>query len=247
MSVPLPFLSDLVAVLGIFSSTLPTKTMKYFYFDQANQKQGPVTDQQLKELVAQGVIVPTTSLETETGHKGLARQIPGLFTDTPFTDTTGNKKHIEKMRQVLDEFKQTDFKSEIFPIDENNLNVLLKDPMFWVILALGVLPLVINTFGDYNAQYLGMLFFFAMFWGGLLRGVVLKSNEKITLPIVAFFFTGIVGMALFFSIFPQFPNYYFTLVDSKNHISQLIGFVFGVGVWEETCKILPVIIYLAWK
>ena len=51
----------------------------FFYFDQSNQKYGPVSDQQLKALAAQGVINPNTPMETDTGHKGLAGQIPGLF------------------------------------------------------------------------------------------------------------------------------------------------------------------------
>jgi len=50
----------------------------FFYFDQTNQKQGPVSEQQLKELAAQGVIRPHTQMETADGHKGTARQIPGL-------------------------------------------------------------------------------------------------------------------------------------------------------------------------
>ena len=53
--------------------------MNYFYFDQTNQKQGPVSEQQLKELAAQGIIGPHTPMETDTGHKGVAGQIPGLF------------------------------------------------------------------------------------------------------------------------------------------------------------------------
>jgi len=53
--------------------------MNYFYHDQTNQKQGPVTEQQLKELAEQGVIGPQTPMETDTGHKGTAGQIPGLF------------------------------------------------------------------------------------------------------------------------------------------------------------------------
>ena len=51
----------------------------FFYFDQVNQKQGPVSAQQLKELATQGVIGPNTPMESDTGHKGLAGQIPGLF------------------------------------------------------------------------------------------------------------------------------------------------------------------------
>ena len=55
----------------------------FFYFDQFNQKQGPVNDQQLKELAAQGAIGPQTPLETDTGHQGTAGQIPGLFPVVP--------------------------------------------------------------------------------------------------------------------------------------------------------------------
>jgi TM2 domain-containing membrane protein YozV len=51
----------------------------FFYYDQTNQKQGPVSEQQLKELAAQGVLGPHTPMETDTGHQGVAGQIPGLF------------------------------------------------------------------------------------------------------------------------------------------------------------------------
>lgn len=62
-------------------TNLPTaKSMtSFFYFDASGQKQGPVNDQQLRALAAQGVINPQTPLETDTGHKGQAGQIPGLF------------------------------------------------------------------------------------------------------------------------------------------------------------------------
>ena len=50
----------------------------FFYFDQSNQKLGPVTEEQLRELAAQGTITPQTPMETDTGHKGVAGQIPGL-------------------------------------------------------------------------------------------------------------------------------------------------------------------------
>ena len=56
----------------------------FYYFDQANQKQGPVSEQQLKELATQGVITPDTPMETDTGHQGTAGQIPGIFPPNPF-------------------------------------------------------------------------------------------------------------------------------------------------------------------
>ena len=39
----------------------------YFYFDWHGSKQGPVSEEQLKELLAKGVISRYTMLETENG------------------------------------------------------------------------------------------------------------------------------------------------------------------------------------
>ena len=55
----------------------------YFYFDKNNQKHGPISEQQLKALATQGTIGPHTPMETDTGHKGTAGQIPGLFVAVP--------------------------------------------------------------------------------------------------------------------------------------------------------------------
>jgi len=58
----------------------------YFYADVDGQKQGPVDEQQLQELIDQGIINPNTRLVTDTGHKGLAGQIPGLSFHSAVSD-----------------------------------------------------------------------------------------------------------------------------------------------------------------
>lgn len=74
----------------------------YFYIDEHGRRQGPISDQQLKALAARGTIKPHTPLETDSGHKGTAEQIPGLNfntvapstvpqkTDSPYTPQNGN-------------------------------------------------------------------------------------------------------------------------------------------------------------
>lgn len=63
----------------------------FFYTDATGNKQGPLTPQQLQALATRGTITPTTPLETDTGHKGLAGKVPGLnwetVTSTPFAQT----------------------------------------------------------------------------------------------------------------------------------------------------------------
>ena len=51
----------------------------WFYYDQQGQKIGPITDPELRELIDRGLILPDTKLETDSGHTGKARQVPGLF------------------------------------------------------------------------------------------------------------------------------------------------------------------------
>ena len=58
--------------------------MPNFHYTDANgQKQGLINDEQLKALVARKIITPDTLLETDTGKKGKAGQIKGLFPDAP--------------------------------------------------------------------------------------------------------------------------------------------------------------------
>lgn len=63
--------------------------MNYLYIDTNGRKQGPVNDQQLKVLAMRGIIIPDTPLATDTGHKGLAGQIPGLFDTMPPQPSVG--------------------------------------------------------------------------------------------------------------------------------------------------------------
>ena len=67
----------------------------FFYTDVNGQKQGAISPSQLKELVAQGIITPDTLLETDTGHKGKAGQIKGLF------DVTLTQPAVPKAKQAV--------------------------------------------------------------------------------------------------------------------------------------------------
>ena len=60
---------------------------KYYYFDQINKKRGLFNVQELRELATRGIITPHTPMETDTGYKGVAGQIPGLFDNVPAVQT----------------------------------------------------------------------------------------------------------------------------------------------------------------
>ncbi len=52
--------------------------MNFYYFDRTNQRRGPVNEQQLQTLAMQGIITSESRMETDTGHKGTAGELPGL-------------------------------------------------------------------------------------------------------------------------------------------------------------------------
>jgi hypothetical protein len=55
----------------------------FFYYDTNGQKQGLFTSQEVKALAEQGIITPGTALESDSGHRGVASQIKGLFPVVP--------------------------------------------------------------------------------------------------------------------------------------------------------------------
>jgi len=52
--------------------------MPNFFYTDKNGTKHSLTAEQLQALVHRGTITPNTPLETDTGHQGLAGQIPGL-------------------------------------------------------------------------------------------------------------------------------------------------------------------------
>ena len=106
--------SYLVAVLGKLPNP-ETPMTNFFRYDASGQKRGPFNEQQLQALAAHGKILPTTPLETDTGYKGTAGQIPGLQFNTAVlpvdqtipilsasvnSDTEGTTLEIPKNRMV---------------------------------------------------------------------------------------------------------------------------------------------------
>jgi len=57
--------------------------MTNWYYYNDGKKHGPITSSALKALAEQGVITSTTPLETESGRKGPAGKVPGLFNAAP--------------------------------------------------------------------------------------------------------------------------------------------------------------------
>ena len=64
----------------------------FFLVQPDGHKQGPISEEQLKTLASNGDVTPTTLMETDTGHKGVAGQIPGLTFKVNVPAVIGNTR-----------------------------------------------------------------------------------------------------------------------------------------------------------
>ena len=137
---------------------------------------------------------------------------------------------------------------ESFRSTPSNLAILAKDFVFWATALLGVVPLLIVTLSDNQSQLTAFALFFAALWGVIFKLFVLRHGGSWKLPVVALFFTGTAGMYGLLFVYRHFlPEAYLAMSSSQSHLTSLFGFVARVGLFEELCKIVPVVGYLIWK
>ena len=146
---------------------------------------------------------------------------------------------------IVNDLRQMDLRGEIVPIDESNLIPLLKDGIFWFATLLGIVPLMIGTLTDTNAQVMVFALFFAAVWGVIFRSAIVKDDTSWKFLLAAMFFTGILGTiaAGHIEIWLLPPNFPAT----EGYITSLLKFIVVVGFSEELCKLVPPVAYLLWK
>jgi hypothetical protein len=95
--------------------------MNYIYTDTNGQKYR-INDEDLRTLVAQGLVTPGTMIETDTGYKDVAGNIPGLFNVVPLSKgksfTEGVRPYFEKVCEWSKETYQK-AKPHVFAVVEN--------------------------------------------------------------------------------------------------------------------------------
>lgn len=151
-------------------------------------------------------------------------------------------------RTILADLQQMDLKKEILPIDGSNARMLRNDFVFWAVTALGIVPLVIVSLQNERDQLTCFALFYAVLWGVIFKNFIIKDQESYRFHFGALFFTGIVGMNLLLAFYQWLvPGFLLKLVENPDPVIRLFGFVFQVGIGEEICKALPVLLYIHWK
>ena len=139
------------------------------------------------------------------------------------------------------------FRDEIMPLTQSNFVRFSRSFTFWGITLLGMIPLLIVTVDRTEAQLTLFALFFALVWGVIFKKFVLGDQGAWTWAIGSLFFTGIFGIWFLLFLYRYIvPDFYLQMADQSNPVVSLLGYVFQVGIWEEMCKALPVILVLKW-
>ncbi len=128
----------------------------------------------------------------------------------------------------------------LLPRSSYSYKNLLKDKRLLLISFIGLAPSFLIRFtGATFFTFYAIALYFSLIWG-LFFYYVFKTGQVKVKPTITIFF---VTQFLIFVLVDVFRftevNPLYQLTDSNNFFSRLIGFIFGVGVFEELVKALP--------
>lgn len=147
---------------------------------------------------------------------------------------------------ILKDLREIPIKQELLPIDSSNVQLLMKDFVFWAVTFLGIIPLLIITVKQPSTQLTMFALFFAFVWGVIFKKFIINDTQTKRLAIPSLFFTGIIGIWLLLFVYRFLPDFYLYMADSRNEIVSLIGYVIQVGICEELVKSIPIFIAIKW-
>ncbi len=137
----------------------------------------------------------------------------------------------------------------LLPKDSISFKTLKEDSKLIIISLVGLAPaFLIRITGATVITFYVIALYFSLIWG-LFFYSVFKTNQVSIKKTVLIFFS--VQILIFFSVFVldinQFNPFYRLIEEGNSFVNQVIGFVFGVGVFEELVKLLPVYLFLKYS
>ena len=137
----------------------------------------------------------------------------------------------------------------LLPKDAISFKTLKSDRKLIIISLIGLAPaFLIKITGASILTFYVIALYFSLIWG-LFFYSVFKTLQVSLKKTIFIFFT--VQVLIFFSVFildiNQFNPFYHLIEEDSPFINRVIGFVFGVGVFEELIKLLPVYFFIKYS
>lgn len=134
----------------------------------------------------------------------------------------------------------------LLPKDSFSFKNLKSDNKLLLISIIGLAPAFLIKFTNSSFfTFYAIALYFSSIWG-LFYFELFKTTQVKIKKAIYIFFTIQIGIFLLVSILDinQYNPFYKLIGDNNSFIEKVIGFILGVGVFEEFIKILPVFLFL---
>jgi RsiW-degrading membrane proteinase PrsW (M82 family) len=195
---------------------------------------GPYDITAIKFYVQEGGILLQDRVVYENGEKSSVRVL---------LRTQGIRPRIKHNGNILKQIQSFGL-NLLFPKDSISVKTLKSDQQFLIIALIGLLPAFLIRFtGASVFTFYAIALYFSLVWG-LFFYSVFKTNQVSPKKTIIVFIS--VQILIYVSVFiiniPSINPLYNLISENNSIVSKLIGFVFGVGLFEECIKLIPVYI-----
>lgn len=137
----------------------------------------------------------------------------------------------------------------LLPKDSISFKTLKEDSKLIIISLVGLAPaFLIRITGATVITFYVIALYFSLIWGLFFYSFFKTFQVSLKKTILIFFS---VQILIFFSVFVldinQFNPFYKLIEDGNPFINRIIGFIFGVGIFEELIKLIPVYFFIKYS
>lgn len=210
------------------------------YIVRNNQQFGPYDPQILKTYIEDGKILSCDKAFLQTNPSDVQ-------TAVYFLSKVGIKPIVKHKGNIFSQIKDMG-RELIIPNDVFSRKELFKDKHLLVLALIGLLPVLLIRFslGEFFTFYTIALYF-SVIWG-LFFFYLFKTNQVKTRTTILLFFSSQIIVFVLWDILQlsKWPiiSFFYSLTESEIWIFKLVGFIFGVGFWEELVKALPILLLI---
>jgi len=200
-----------------------------------NQEFGPYDIEEIKNYVEQGKI-----LKQDIAYR--THQKAELKTIRYFLKESKIKVKIPHNGGIISQLKRIGG-DIIFPKNTFNKKKLFNDNRFLILALIGLAPTFLIKFTFFSGfTFYAIALYFSMIWGLFYYYLFKTSQVKLKTAVFIFFLTQVfIIILLLLQELPGIKQLY-SLTDSTSIFEKLIGYIFGVGFFEELIKALPIFI-----
>jgi RsiW-degrading membrane proteinase PrsW (M82 family) len=209
--------------------------MSYF-IERNGQNHGPYDIQTLKRYVEEGRILRQDKISNGK-HKNMS--VRDVLREQKIKVSIQNNGNIWKQIQSFGT-------KLLLPKDSFSFKNLKSDKRLLVIALVGLAPAFLISFtGASVFTFYAIAMYFSMIWGLFYYSVFSTSQVSVKKAIGLFFLTQvIIFIAVDVIRIPSLNPLYELTEGNRGVLAKLIGYTFGVGVFEEFVKLLPVYLLL---